>query len=67
MKCPKCDQEMEKGNIAMPNGVTWYPGERKMGVVKDQEWLSGRWSFFGKQANAFICKSCKWISFGYPG
>jgi len=71
MKCPKCGEEMEKGNITLPNNVTWYPGEKAgFGFVNDQVWLVGRWSlrsFLGKQAVAYICKKDKWVSFEYPG
>ena len=69
MKCPKCGEAMEKGNITLPQNVTWYPGEKAVGFVKDQIFLVGRGlkSVFGKQSEAFLCKKCKWVSFGYPG
>ena len=65
MKCPKCGKEMEKGNITLPNNVTWYPGDKKTGFVKDQVWIAGRWNLFGKQAEAYHCKEDKVIIFSY--
>ena len=61
MKCPHCDQEMEKGRFTLPNNVTWYPGDQKRRFPTGQVWLVGRWrlrSLMGKQVADFLCKAC---------
>jgi len=65
MNCPNCNQLMEKGNITLPNNVTWYPGEKKHGIVKNQIWMVGRWNLFGKQVEAYHCKNDQTVVFQY--
>ncbi len=65
MKCPKCGNAMQEGYFTLPNNFTFYPGEKKIGFVKGQIWLAGRWNLFGKQGHGYLCQTDKIASIEY--
>ena len=70
MKCPYCNNEMEKGLIHSPNELNWIKGEKKRLFAKaslypDSVILSEFSALKGSACVAYNCATCKKIVIDY--
>jgi Domain of unknown function (DUF6487) len=70
MKCPECDEDMEKGQFSLPSNTVWTPAgvKKKFGVIADDMvWLAKRWNLFPQRSAGYVCRACKVAVLEYPG
>ena len=70
MKCPYCNNEMEKGLIQSPQVISWLKGEKRKffgraEFHKDSVVLSELSFMKGSACIAYNCPSCKKIVIDY--
>ncbi len=70
MKCPYCNNEMEKGLIQSPHEICWIKGEKRKVFVraefhKDSVVLSELSFMKGSACIAYNCPSCQKIVIDY--
>ncbi|MBP1756974.1 MAG: hypothetical protein H6Q59_3372 [Firmicutes bacterium] len=64
MKCPYCNDEMEKGLIQSNHEIAWLPGEKKKALTRADFYqgavVLSELSFLKSSAvTAYICKKCE--------
>jgi hypothetical protein len=64
LKCPKCGEPLESGFIQAPRGVFWDNQKHHLEVLISEE-LFGYLSITMPNKEAFRCKKCKLVLFGY--
>lgn len=70
MKCPYCNNEMEKGLIQSSQEIAWLKGEKKRlfgrAAFHDGSVVLSELSFLkGSAVTAFLCRSCKKVLIDY--
>lgn len=66
MKCPLCNNEMEKGFLQAGQRITWVKKKHKVSLLPKQDEVSlGNNMLGGLIFDAFICKSCKQVLLDY--
>jgi phage FluMu protein Com len=63
-KCPKCGGELEEGFIHAPRGIYWDTEEHKWHVYTSEALIS-MWSWTMPRVQAWRCRKCNLIIFGY--
>lgn len=70
MKCPYCDNEMEKGLIQSPQEIAWLKGENKHALARarfhDGSVVLSGFSFTkGSAVVSYLCRECKKVVIDY--
>lgn len=66
MKCPVCEQEMEKGFLQGRQRIAWVKKKHKVSLLpKNGEMLLENHAFDDFLFDAYICKNCKKIVVDY--
>jgi hypothetical protein len=62
-KCPKCGQEMEKGNIRLSSGVRWRTDDLRVWQEGELLWWGSFWGYVKR--DAYRCKNCRLLTLPY--
>ena len=66
MKCPYCNNEMEKGFIQTGNRIAWTKQQHKFSLLpKEGEVMLGNNMYKGVNFPAYICKKYKKVLLDY--
>lgn len=70
MKCPYCDNEMEKGLIQSPQEIAWLKGEKKHTLARanfhEGSVVLSELSFAkGSAVVSYLCRKCKKVIIDY--